>query len=68
MNFDLDNFCSMVAVIVHGGACSIPSAIAEACVAGCVEAAEKANQLLLSGKSAVDAGNYCKLADNCKTS
>ena len=48
----------MAAVIVHGGAYAIPDAIAEASVAGCKEAAEKAYQALKSGKSALDAGSY----------
>ncbi len=46
----------MAAVIVHGGAYAIPDSIADACVAGCREAAEKAYQVLKSGNSALDAG------------
>ena len=46
----------MEAVIVHGGAYTIPNSTVDACVAGCKAAAERAYQLLKSGKSALDAG------------
>lgn len=46
----------MATVIVHGGAGAVPDAIADEVTKGCVEAAEKAYQILQSGKSAVDAG------------
>ena len=44
------------AVIVHGGAYAIPDSLADATVAGCREAAEKAYQVLKAGKTALDAG------------
>lgn len=50
----------MAAVIVHGGAYAIPDAVAAVAETGCKEAAEKAYTALLSGKSALDAGNTCK--------
>ena len=48
----------MAAVIVHGGAYSIPDSIAVASARGCERAAQEAHKALLSGKSAVDAGKW----------
>lgn len=45
-----------LAVIVHGGAFSIPDEIAEACAKGCVLAAKEAYEILRCGRSAIDAG------------
>lgn len=46
----------MEAIIVHGGAYSIPDSTVAKCRSGCSEAAEKAYLMLKAGKSAVDAG------------
>ena len=46
----------MAAVIVHGGAYTIPDSIAEASVRGCQNAAGLAYGALKEGKSAIDAG------------
>ena len=46
----------MAALIVHGGAGTVPDALVEASVEGCRLAAEKAYKLLESGNSALDAG------------
>jgi len=46
----------MAAVIVHGGAGDTAASVTGCKVAGCKIAAEKAYQLLQSGKSALDAG------------
>ncbi len=46
----------MAAVIVHGGAYAIPDDIADSCVSGCREAADKAYAVLKSGGSSLDAG------------
>ena len=46
----------MAAVIVHGGAYTVPDAAVEASLEGCRLAAEKAYKLLESGNSALDAG------------
>ena len=46
----------MAAVIVHGGARLIPDSFAGACMEGCKQAAVKAHEVLLAGKSALDAG------------
>lgn len=48
--------CEMAVVIVHGGASAVPDDMADAAVAGCRTAAEKAYRILKSGKSALDAG------------
>jgi beta-aspartyl-peptidase (threonine type) len=48
-----------MAVVVHGGAYAIPDTDVAAVEAGCKEAAEKAYQVLQSGKSALDAGMNC---------
>ena len=45
-----------MAVVVHGGAFSIPDEDAAASVEGCVHAAKEAFEVLRSGKSAIDAG------------
>ena len=44
------------AVIVHGGAYTIPEGDVATTVSGCRAAAERAYLLLQSGKSALDAG------------
>ena len=47
----------MAAVIVHGGAYTVPDSVAGAYLKGCRLAAEEAYKLLESGSSALDAGN-----------
>lgn len=49
---------ALAAVIVHGGAYAVPDSIAEASIAGCRTAVDKACKILKSGKSALDAGRY----------
>ena len=59
-----------LAVIVHGGAFSIPDEIAEACAKGCVLAAKEAYEVLRCGRSAIDAGvkiTYYKCTRNLDT-
>ena len=46
----------MAAVIVHGGAYTIPDGIVDASVRGCQLAARLAHKALQDGKSALDAG------------
>jgi isoaspartyl peptidase/L-asparaginase-like protein (Ntn-hydrolase superfamily) len=46
----------MAAVIVHGGAYTIPDGIVESSLRGCQLAAKQAHKALEDGKSALDAG------------
>ena len=46
----------MAAIIVHGGAYAIPDNVADAKKTGCEKAAQGGHEILLAGKSAVDAG------------
>lgn len=48
-------------MIVHGGASAVPDDMADATVAGCRTAAEKAYRILKSGKSALDAGRAARI-------
>ena len=48
----------MAAVIVHGGAYTIPDSIVESSLRGCQLAAKLAHKALEDGKSALDAGKY----------
>ena len=46
----------MAAIIVHAGAYAIPDDVADGMKAGCEKAAQGGHEVLLAGKSAVDAG------------
>ena len=54
-------FHGMAAIIVHGGASAIPSAIRELCVTGCRTAADEGYKVLKAGSSALDAGVFVEI-------